>query len=68
MSERPLVIQYQDDGREYGVADADAAKRLHPDATIVRYQDGSPFVAPDPEPAEGPAPAPKASKAKGATK
>ena len=39
---RPIVVTYKD-GREYGVKDAATAKRVHPDATVTRYQDGSPL-------------------------
>lgn len=42
MTNRPVVVTYKD-GREYGVKDAATAKRVHPDATVTRYQDGSPL-------------------------
>lgn len=59
---RPLVIQYPD-GAEYGVKDTETAARVHPNATIVRYQDGAPYTPP-PAPPKEPAPKPTAKTVK----
>ena len=45
MAQKPVVAQLPD-GRELGFESESIAKRLHPDATIVRYQDGSAIEEP----------------------
>lgn len=40
-----LIIEYPD-GQRYAVADAVKAKKHHPGAKIVGYEDGSPYKAP----------------------
>lgn len=42
---KPVVAQLKD-GRELGFETEAIAKRLHPDAKIIRYQDGSPLEEP----------------------
>lgn len=60
---RPVVVQFAKasgpypKGAEVGVQSAAVAKRVYPDATIVRYQDGDPYEAP--KPAKSPAKDPK---------
>ncbi len=40
---RGVIIRYRD-GQEYGIPDGAAvAKKSHPDAKIVRYDDGEPY-------------------------
>lgn len=41
-ADRPVVVRLAS-GVEYGVRNAADAKRIYPNATIVRYQDGSAF-------------------------
>jgi len=46
---KPIVARL-DNGEEYGFASREAALKLHPDATIVRYQDGTSLEELIPEP------------------
>lgn len=42
---KPVIIEYQD-GQTYAVTSAAKAKSVHPDAKIVRYEDGTPYEEP----------------------
>ena len=46
---KPVVVQLKS-GAEYGLPSAAEAKRVYPDAKIVRYSDGSPYEARKPAP------------------
>lgn len=41
---RPVVVRLRS-GAEYGLRDAATARRIYPNGEIVRYQDGSAYVA-----------------------
>ncbi len=41
---KPVVIRLAS-GAEFGARDAETAQRAYPDAEIIRYQDGTPYVA-----------------------
>ena len=43
---KPIVARLTN-GATYGFVDADAARKKHPDATIVAHQDGSAYEADD---------------------
>lgn len=55
-STKPVRIRYSS-GAEYVVTSPAAAAKLHPDAKIVRYEDGTAYEAPKPR-------APRPSRAK----
>lgn len=42
---KPVVVRLAS-GSEYGLKSAAEAKRIYPNGTIVRHQDGSPYEAP----------------------
>ena len=44
MSDNTPVVVRLEDGAEYGLQDAETARRVYPNGEIVRYQDGQPFV------------------------
>ena len=67
--QRPVVIE-RPDGSRYAVRSGDDAQRLYPDATILHYEDGTPYGEETPktaratQPAKPRAPRPKRSWAK----
>lgn len=40
---KPVVVRLAS-GAEYGLKSADDAKRIYPNGTIIRYQDGTEYV------------------------
>lgn len=46
-----VVVRFKS-GAEYGLRDAETAKRVYPNAQIVRYTDGRPYPDAAPEPDE----------------
>ena len=46
-NDKPVIVRLAS-GAEYGLKDAGTAKRIYPNGTIVRYQDGSAYE-PDPD-------------------
>ena len=45
MTSKPVVVRLPS-GAEYGLKSEAEARRVYPNAKIVRYQDGSEYVAP----------------------
>lgn len=58
---KPILIEYKD-GRTYELESVAVARRVHPDAKVVSYADGTPIEEPKAD-APTPATAPRTAKA-----